>query len=118
MPLGSSAAPQGRAAQLQKKEEILRSKIGRRKGTERVLSTEISAYSRRINRRQGKIETLGEREARLQADLDAKRAELFQTQRDLFRSRYDVLVGSLRLRQASGQLAPLDLLAVDALLKP
>jgi murein DD-endopeptidase MepM/ murein hydrolase activator NlpD len=83
LPLGSSAAPQGRAAQLQKKKEIIRSKIGRRKGTERVLSTEISAYSRRINRLQGKIETLGQREARLQADLDAKRAELVRIQEDL-----------------------------------
>ena len=42
--------------------------------------------------------------------------QLFQTQRDLFKSRYDVLVNSLRLRQASGQLTPNDLLAVNSLL--
>ena len=83
LPLGSSAAPQGRAAQLQKKIEVTQGKIGRRKGTERVLTTQISAYSRRIGRLQGKIETLGQREARLQADLDAKRAELVRIQEDL-----------------------------------
>ena len=55
---------------------------------------------------------------RVNIDVLNAQTQLFQTQRDLFRSRYDVLVGSLRLRQASGQLAPLDLLAVDTLLKP
>ena len=47
--------------------------------------------------------------------LNAQR-QLFETQRDLFKSRYDVLVNSLRLRQASGQLTPNDLLAVNSLL--
>ena len=42
--------------------------------------------------------------------------QLFQTERDLARARYDVLLGSLRLRQASGQLESGDLEAVNALL--
>ncbi len=50
---------------------------------------------------------------RVNIDVLNAQTQLFQTQRDLFRSRYDVLVGSLRLRQASGQLAPLDLLSVE-----
>lgn len=47
--------------------------------------------------------------------LDAQ-SQLFQTQRDLAVARYDVLVGHLRLRQASGVLAPTDLQPINALL--
>jgi len=47
--------------------------------------------------------------------LNAQR-DLFQTQRDLARSRYDVLVGVLRLRQAAGQLAPADIDIVNRVL--
>jgi outer membrane protein len=47
--------------------------------------------------------------------LNAQR-DLFTTQRDLARARYDVLVGGLRLRQASGQLAVADLDRVNGLL--
>jgi outer membrane protein len=53
---------------------------------------------------------------RVNIDVLNAQTQLFQTQRDLFKSRYDVLVGSLRLRQASGQLTPNDLGAVNMLL--
>jgi outer membrane protein len=53
---------------------------------------------------------------RVNIDVLNAQTQFFQTQRDLFKSRYDVLVGSLRLRQASGQLTPNDLDAVDRLL--
>ena len=53
---------------------------------------------------------------RVTLDVLNAQTQLFQTQRDLFKSRYDVLVNSLRLRQASGQLTPNDLLAVNSLL--
>lgn len=53
---------------------------------------------------------------RVNIDVLNAQTQLFQTQRDLFKSRYDVLVGSLRLRQASGQLTPNDLSAVNSLL--
>jgi outer membrane protein len=53
---------------------------------------------------------------RVNIDVLNAQVQLFQTQRDLFKSRYDVLVNSLRLRQASGQLTPNDLLAVNSLL--
>ena len=42
--------------------------------------------------------------------------QLFTTRRDLARARYDVLVNTLRLRQAAGELRPEDVAAVDALL--
>ena len=53
---------------------------------------------------------------RVNIDVLNAQTQLFQTQRDLFKSRYDVLVNSLRLRQASGQLTANDLLAVNSLL--
>ena len=54
---------------------------------------------------------------RVNLDVLNAQTQLFQTQRDLARARYDVIVGSLRLRQASGQLRPEDLRAVNALLQ-
>ena len=53
---------------------------------------------------------------RVNLDVLNAQTQLFQTQRDLARARYDVLVGSLRLAQASGQLQPGDIDAVNALL--
>ncbi len=53
---------------------------------------------------------------RVNIDVLNAQTQLFQTQRDLFKSRYDVLVGGLRLRQASGQLTASDLEAVNRLL--
>jgi len=53
---------------------------------------------------------------RVNLDVLNSQAQLFTTQRDLAKARYDVLVGNLRLRQASGQLAPADLQAINALL--
>jgi outer membrane protein TolC len=41
---------------------------------------------------------------RVNLDVLNAQTQLFQTQRDLAKARYDVLMGSLRLRQASGQL--------------
>jgi len=45
-------------------------------------------------------------------------SQLYQTKRDLAKARYDVLVGTLKLRQASGTLTPQDLQPINALLKP
>ena len=44
-------------------------------------------------------------------------SQLFQTKRDLAKARYDVLVTSLKLRQAAGTLAPQDLQAINDLLE-
>jgi outer membrane protein len=54
----------------------------------------------------------------VRVNLDVLNAQtaLFQTQRDLAKARYDVLMGGLRLRQASGQLTAADIDAVNALL--
>jgi murein DD-endopeptidase MepM/ murein hydrolase activator NlpD len=84
LPLGSSGAtPEGRMDRLQEKIEATQGKIGRRKGTERVLTTEISAYTRRINRLQGRIGSLQQRQSAIEADLAAQRAALARIQADL-----------------------------------
>nr|WP_130481730.1 TolC family outer membrane protein [Sphaerotilus mobilis] len=54
---------------------------------------------------------------RVNLDVLNAQTQLFSTQRDLAKARYDVLVNGLRLRQAAGVLAVPDLDAVNALLK-
>ncbi len=53
---------------------------------------------------------------RVNLDVLNAQTQLFQTQRDLAKARYDVLVGGLKLRQASGQLSAGDVGAVNSLL--
>lgn len=53
---------------------------------------------------------------RVNLDVLNAQTQLYTTRRDLARSRYDVLLGILRLRQAAGQLAPADLASVNTLL--
>jgi outer membrane protein len=53
---------------------------------------------------------------RVNLDVLNAQTQLYQTQRDLAKARYDVIVGGLRLRQASGQLKPTDVNAVNSLL--
>jgi murein DD-endopeptidase MepM/ murein hydrolase activator NlpD len=77
LPMPSSGkSKQQELSELQSKIGSARAKIGRKKGTERVLSTQIAGYNRRIRALQGKIATLQTRQQRVQSDLDAKRAEL------------------------------------------
>ena len=100
LPLGSqgAAGPAARSAQLQGKIETLQGKIGRKKGTERVLSGDIAVYTRRINRLQGRISRLQSNQVRIQADLDDKQAELERIQRELRSER-------ARLEQLEGLFA-------------
>ena len=53
---------------------------------------------------------------RINIDVLNAQSQLYQTKRDLAKARYDVLVGSLRLRQANGTLTVQDLQAIDAVL--
>mgnify|MGYP002336224440 CR=1 FL=1 len=68
---------------LQQKIDSARAKIGKKKGTERVLTSDIAGYTRRIRRLQGKIGSLQTRQQTLQADLDRKKAVLVATQAEL-----------------------------------
>ena len=55
---------------------------------------------------------------RINIDVLNAQSQLFQTKRDLAQARYGVLVGQLRLKQASGALGAEDLQAINALLAP
>jgi outer membrane protein len=54
---------------------------------------------------------------RINIDVLNSQSQLFQTKRDLAKARYDVLVGQLRLRQASGTLKADDLQIINNLLQ-
>ncbi len=53
---------------------------------------------------------------RINIDVLNSQSQLFQTRRDLAQARYNVLMGGLRLRQASGSLTANDLQNINALL--
>jgi murein DD-endopeptidase MepM/ murein hydrolase activator NlpD len=108
MPLPSSGeSKQQELQRLQDRINRARDKIGRKRGTEHVLTTQISSYTRRIRHLQGRIGTLQTRQQRVQADLDDKRAELESLRADLrserarlvrLRARLDKTRAQLRLR--------------------
>jgi murein DD-endopeptidase MepM/ murein hydrolase activator NlpD len=107
LPLGSTAATtsQRKLDQLNGKIDRTREKIGRKKGAERTLSSDIASYTRRINHLQGRITRLADRQAVLQRDLDAKRAELEQVRADLRAERARLVRLLRRLRVARDMLA-------------
>jgi murein DD-endopeptidase MepM/ murein hydrolase activator NlpD len=106
LPLTSDgASPTGRLNDLQKKIQSTQGRIGKRKGTERVLTTQISAYSARIGALQARIGRLERRQAAVQADLDRKRAELDRIQDNLRAERRRLVRLRKRLAQARAALA-------------
>jgi outer membrane protein len=54
---------------------------------------------------------------RINIDVLNSQSQLYQTKRDLAKARYDVLIGQLKLRQASGTLKAEDLQSINALLQ-
>jgi len=84
LPLVSSGATnQQRLGDLQQKIQATQGRIGRRKGTEHLLSTQIAAWTARINRLQRTIGALQARQARIQSGLDIAQADLQRIQSDL-----------------------------------
>jgi peptidoglycan DL-endopeptidase CwlO len=106
LPLASDgASPSSRLNDIQKKIQSTQGRIGRRKGTERVLTSQISAYSQRIGALQARIGRLERRQAQVQADLDRKRAELTKLQGQLRDERRRLVRLRARLAQARAALA-------------
>jgi murein DD-endopeptidase MepM/ murein hydrolase activator NlpD len=106
LPLASDgASPGSRLNDVQKKIQATQGRIGRRKGTERVLTTQISAYSARIGALQARIGRLERRQAQVQADLDHKRAELARLQAQLRDERRRLVRLRARLGEARAALA-------------
>jgi murein DD-endopeptidase MepM/ murein hydrolase activator NlpD len=92
-------------SELQRKIDRAQDKIQWRRGRERVLTSDISAYTRRIGGLQEEITVLEGRQVRLQADLDAKRAELEEIQEALRRERLRLVRLRARLAEARVALA-------------
>jgi murein DD-endopeptidase MepM/ murein hydrolase activator NlpD len=101
-PLVSSAESPG---SIQNKIEHKQGQIEQRKGKERVLTSDISAATHRINSLQGEISQLQGKQVSLESDLQAKRAELAQIQADLRRERLKLARLRDRLARARVLLA-------------
>jgi murein DD-endopeptidase MepM/ murein hydrolase activator NlpD len=102
LPLGSSGQS---ADSLQRKIERKRDQIQQKRGRERVLTTQVSSYTRKISTLQSDITVLQTKQVRLEADLEAKRAELAQIQEDLRRERLRLARLKRRLVEARVELA-------------
>jgi len=102
LPLGSSGQS---VDSLERKIDRKRDQIEWRKGRERVLTTDISAFTRKIGGLQSDITTLQTKQVGLEADLEAKRAELAQIQEDLRRERLRLARLRERLAEARVELA-------------
>ena len=102
-------------------------------GTRRAVAQSVRTAYFGVQSGQGQVRALEAAELSSQSALDANRlgyqvgvrinidvlnsqSQLFQTKRDLAQARYNVLLGDLRLRQASGTLTPEDLQQINALL--
>jgi murein DD-endopeptidase MepM/ murein hydrolase activator NlpD len=103
--IADAGNPSATSASLSNKIQQVQGKIGRKKGTERVLSSEIAAYSSRIDRLQVKITRLRTRESVVQDALDRNEAELQQIQADLRAERARLIRLKKRLAQARAALA-------------
>jgi len=78
-----SSAQNPSPGQLQSKIDRKQSLIGGHKAHERVLTTEVSSYTKRIDNLQSDITSLSARQQKLQTSLDAKRAQLAAVQAKL-----------------------------------
>jgi murein DD-endopeptidase MepM/ murein hydrolase activator NlpD len=98
-------SPGQSAKSLQRQIERKRDQIESHRGRERVLTSEISAFTHRINTLQADITQLQSQQFSLEADLEAKRAELAQIQEDLRRERLYLARLRRRLAEARVELA-------------
>ena len=99
LPLVSSGQQKNLGSKIERKKD----QIAWRKGRERVLSSDVAGFTRRINALQGDITVLQTKQVRLQANLDRKRAELARIQEDLRRER--LRLARLRARLAEARAA-------------
>ena len=130
LPLYSGNLVQNRIRETLALEEKFRSDV---EGARRAVSQATRATYYGLLSGQGQVKALEAAEVSSQSALDANKlgyqvgvrinidvlnaqSQLFQTKRDLAKARYDVLVGSLRLRQANGTLRAEDLQGINALL--
>jgi outer membrane protein len=130
MPLYTGGAVQNRVKETLALEDKARTDL---EAAQRGVSQATRAAYFGVLSGQGQVKALEAAEASSQSALDANKlgyqvgvrinidvlnaqSQLFQTKRDLAVARYNVLLGGLRLKQASGQLAAQDLQPINALL--
>jgi outer membrane protein len=130
MPLYTGGAVQNRIKETLALEEKARTDL---QSAQRGVSQATRAAYFGVLSGQSQVKALEAAEASSQSALDANKlgyqvgvrinidvlnaqSQLFQTKRDLAVARYNVLLGGLRLKQASGQLVAQDLQAVNGLL--
>jgi murein DD-endopeptidase MepM/ murein hydrolase activator NlpD len=100
LPMVSSGAS---PAEIQRQIDKKRGQIQWRQGRERVLSSDVAGFTKRISTLQADITDLQRRQVRLETDLAAKRAELERIQADLRRER--LRLARLRARLAEARVA-------------
>jgi outer membrane protein len=132
MPLFAGFATQNRIKETVALEEKARSDL---EAAERAVAQATRSAFFGLQSGLGQVNALQAAEASSQSALDANKlgyqvgvrinidvlnsqSQLFQTKRDLAKARYDVLLGQLKLRQATGTLTEADLAAINALLNP
>src|ERR1700760_855828 len=103
LPVGSLA--DSSPGQIQKKIDRKQSLIGGHKAHERILTTDIAAYTNRIHSLQSTIDRLSAREQTLQVSLNAKRARLAEIQTNLRAERARLARLRARLLEAQHVLA-------------
>jgi outer membrane protein len=130
LPLFAGYAVQNRVRETLALEDAARTNL---EGARRSINQATRSAYLGVLSGQGQVRALEAAEASSQSALDANKlgyqvgvrinidvlnaqSQLFQTKRDLAVARYNVLLGGLRLKQASGQLSPTDLQPVNALL--
>jgi murein DD-endopeptidase MepM/ murein hydrolase activator NlpD len=84
LPVGSVAITnQQKLGELQQKIEATQGRIGRKKGTERLLTQDIARWTGKIRRLEGRIGSLQSRQSAIQSDLDRAQGQLDRTRADL-----------------------------------
>ncbi len=131
MPIFAGFATQNRIRETLALEDKARSDL---EGAQRQVAQATRTAYLGLQSGLGQVKALQAAEASSQAALDANKlgyqvgvrinidvlnsqSQLYQTKRDLAKARYDVLLGQLKLRQASGTLKAEDLQSINALLQ-
>ena len=103
LPMLSDGSVQSQASSIGSKIDRKKRLIEAKKGHERVLSSTITRYSKRIGSLQGNITVLERKQVAIQTDLDAKRAELARIQEQLRQEK--IRLARLRARLAEARIA-------------
>jgi murein DD-endopeptidase MepM/ murein hydrolase activator NlpD len=103
--VSEAVSPSSKLDRLQRQIQQTQGRIGRKKGTERILTTQIARYTGRINQLQAQISRLQRRQASAQSDLSSSRSRLERTQVELRAERARLVRLLARLKVVRAGLA-------------